>query len=40
MKKTNKYAIYEQEKYKLSQMNLSPDEYERRVRDLAKRLKV
>jgi hypothetical protein len=31
---------YEYEKSKLKMMNLSADEYERRIRELAKRLKV
>lgn len=36
----NKYMIYEQEKERLRQLNLSPEKYEKRVRELMKKLKL
>ena len=38
--KQNKWRLYEQEKGRLRSLKLSPAEYERRVRELAKRLGV
>jgi hypothetical protein len=36
----NKYIAYEIEKVKLQQSNLSYEEYEERLRELARRLKI
>ena len=40
MEKINKYLSYEKEKNRLALMNLTQEEYERRVRELANRLKI
>jgi hypothetical protein len=36
----DKYKLYEQEKQKLQAQNLTPKEYTKAVRELAKRLKI
>lgn len=36
----NKLKLYEQEKRKLQQLNLTPEEYEKRIRELAKKLRI
>ena len=36
----NKYTVYEYEKAKLNQLNLDYEQYERALRELARRLKV
>ena len=36
----NKYTIYEKEKRKLQQMNLTPSEYEEKIKKLCKKLKI
>ena len=36
----NKYKIYEKEKRKLQQMNLTPSEYEEKLKKIAKRLGI
>jgi len=36
----NKWKLYEAEKARIRKLKLSPEEYERRVRELAKRLGV
>ena len=38
--KTNKYTTYEAEKAKIQTLNITHEEYERRVRELAKRLRI
>lgn len=38
--KENKYITYEEEKAKLQHLNLSYEEYERALRELARKLKV
>lgn len=38
--KINRYIKYESEKAKLQAMNLSYEEYERKLRELAKKLKI
>lgn len=40
MEKVNKWLLYEKEKNRLVLMNLTQEEYERRVLELAKRLKI
>ena len=40
MEKVNKWLLYEKEKNGLALMNLTQEEYERRVLELAKRLKI
>ena len=35
-----KWVVYEKEKAKLEALNLPHEEYERRLRELAKRLKI
>ncbi len=37
---TSKYILYESEKAKLEAMNLPYEEYERKVRELARKLKI
>lgn len=36
----DKYIIYEQEKQKLQQKELSPQEYEKAIAELCKKLKI
>lgn len=36
----NKLKLYEIEKRKLQQMNLTPKEYEKRIKELAKKLGI
>ena len=38
--KTNKYTLYETEKERLKQLNLSFEEYEKALKALAKKLKI
>jgi predicted metal-binding transcription factor (methanogenesis marker protein 9) len=38
--KKDKYIAYEEEKAKLEKLNLSPEEYERTIRELARKLKL
>lgn len=38
--KKNKYITYEKEKAKLDQLNLPYEEYERKLRELARKLKI
>lgn len=38
--KNNKYILYEREKAKLQGLNLTYEEYERRLRELARKLKI
>lgn len=38
--KANKWIIYESEKAKLNSMNLDPKEYEKRLREILRRLKI
>ncbi len=40
MKKNKRFKIYEREKAKLRRANLSPEEYTRCIRELAKKLKI
>lgn len=40
MRKNKRYRLYEREKEKLRRANLSPEEYTRRIRELAKKLKI
>lgn len=40
MAKKNVWEIYEQEKRKLQQKNLTPEEYEKAIRELCDRLKI
>ena len=40
MEKVNKWLLYEKEKNRLVLMNLTQEEYEQRVLELAKRLKI
>lgn len=37
---SNKYTLYEKEKAELQQRNLSYEEYERALRELARKLKI
>ena len=34
------YRIYEEEKKKLQEMNLTPQEYEEKIKELCKKLKI
>lgn len=36
----NKYIKYEEEKHKLQELNLSSKEYQKALKELAKRLKI
>ena len=36
----NKWHVYELEKAKIARMNLSPNEYEKRIRELARKLEI
>lgn len=36
----NKYAEYERRKARLRQLNLTPREYEKRLREIARKLKI
>jgi hypothetical protein len=36
----NKYTLYEEEKRLLEAKNLSPEEYEKQIRKIAKKLKI
>lgn len=38
--KQNKYIVYETEKARLQEQNLPYEEYERKLRELAKRLRI
>lgn len=38
--KMNKYAEYERVKERLQKLNLPPQEYEKRLREIARRLKI
>lgn len=40
MRKSKRFKLYEQEKAKLRRENLPPAEYERRIREIAKKLKI
>lgn len=40
MRKSKRYIIYEVEKDKLRRLKLPPSEYQRRVRELARRLRL
>ena len=40
MRKKQRFEIYEREMKKLRQANLSTEEYTRRIRELAKKLKI
>lgn len=40
MRKKQRFRIYEKEKERLRQANLSPEEYTRRIRELIKKLKI
>ena len=40
MEKVNKWLLYEKEKNRLVLIGLTQEEYERRVRELANRLKI
>lgn len=40
MSEREKYRAYEVEKGKLQKQNLPPDEYQKRLRTLAKKLKI
>lgn len=40
MRKMQRFKLYEQEKEKLRRENLPPVEYERRMREIAKKLKL
>lgn len=40
MRKMQRFKLYEQEKEKLRRENLPPAEYERRMREIAKKLKL
>lgn len=40
MKKSKRYRIYEREKEELRRLNLPPGEYQRRIQELARRLKL
>ncbi len=40
MGEREKYEVYETEKGKLQKLNLPPEEYQKRLRALAKKLKI
>lgn len=40
MEKVNKWLLYEKEKNRLALMNLTQEEYERRILELARKLNV
>ena len=40
MRRRNRNKIYERKKTRLRRLNLSPAEYQRRIQELARRLKI
>ena len=40
MRKSRRYKIYEREKAKLRRRNLPPGEYQRRIQELSRKLKI